>query len=164
LSKKEISYWPFSIALIIGVVVVLIVFTVNFAVTNDVHEENAFLKKYQDVDANYNEYNAAKLKFQKEFSLALINEHFTVGENSIKVSINPKNGEMDKALKIYFYLTRPISNKEDIDLGEAMFENGVLISNEFNITKEGRWRVYLKAEKEGDSVPAVIYFDINSSK
>lgn len=164
MSKKEGNYWPLSIVVIIGVVVVLIIFTVNFAITNNVHEENAFLSKYQNVDANFNEYNAAKLKFQKEFSPTLVNERFIVGENAIRVAIDPKNGEMDRTLKIYFYLTRPVSNKEDIDLGEAKFDGASFVSNPFNIEKEGRWRVYLKAEKEGDSIPAVLYFDINSSK
>jgi len=164
LSKKEINYWPISIGVIIAVVVVLIIFTVNFAVTNSVHEENAFLNKYQDVDANFDKYNTQKIQFLNNYNPKLINEKLAVGTNSLELVLEPNEGYKSDDLNISFYLTRPISNKEDMDINLSSKDGNSFLSDEFTIDKEGRWRVYVKAKSPDSEVPAVIYFDINSSK
>jgi len=164
LSHKETNYWPISIGVIIAVVVVLIIFTVNFAITNSVHEENAFLKKYQDVDANFDKYNTQKNLFLSNYNPRLVNEKLVVGKNSLELILEPNEGYRSDDLNISFYLTRPISNKEDLDINLSSKNGNTFLSDEFVIDKEGRWRVYIKAQTPNSDIPAVIYFDINGSK
>lgn len=51
---KPFNFWPLSIAGFIGVVVLLIVWTVYFALQNPVQRDDSFLTSYQEADALMN--------------------------------------------------------------------------------------------------------------
>ena len=54
MSAKPFNFWPLSIAGFIGVVVLLIVWTVYFALQNPVQRDDSFLASYQEADALIN--------------------------------------------------------------------------------------------------------------
>lgn len=70
MSAKPFNFWPLSIAGFIGVVVLLIVWTVYFALQNPVQRDDSFLASYQEADALINTIQEEQKQFTAHYRLA----------------------------------------------------------------------------------------------
>lgn len=69
MSAKPFNFWPLSIAGFIGVVVLLIVWTVYFALQNPVQRDDSFLASYQEADALINTIQEEQKQFTAHYRL-----------------------------------------------------------------------------------------------
>lgn len=69
MSAKPFNFWPLSIAGFIGVVILLIVWTVYFALQNPVQRDDSFLASYQEADARINTIQEEQKQFATLYQL-----------------------------------------------------------------------------------------------
>ena len=136
------------------------------AVSVPVIEDRSFMKKYQDVDENYNnmmDSNSAfldKYSFElylneKKFDLSttdmmyaqrVIEKHskhkdsLKVGENSLKIVIIDKQTNEKKDVDVSLIVTKSIADDSDIVLNsEKFFNDNKIYSTKFEIKESNNW-------------------------
>lgn len=136
------------------------------AVSVPVIEDRSFMKKYQDVDENYNnmmDSNSAfldKYSFElylneKKFDLSttdmmyaqrVIEKHskhkdsLKVGENSLKIVIIDKQTNEKKDVDVSLIVTKSIADDSDIVLNSEKFINdNKIYSTKFEIKESNNW-------------------------
>ncbi len=136
------------------------------AVSVPVIEDRSFMKKYQDVDENYNnmmDSNSAfldKYSFElylneKKFDLSttdmmyaqrVIEKHskhkdsLKVGENSLKIVIIDKQTNEKKDVDVSLIVTKSIADDSDIVLNSEKFLNdNKIYSTKFEIKESNNW-------------------------
>ncbi len=143
--KKEINFWPYAILGMILTVVMLGVWTIKVAVSNPVQESDVYMMKYQDVDANINEILAKQEAFFSKYRIDLNGNKLQMGENRVRVLIVRKNDDSAvESAEIIAKVTRPTTNREDIELKNFRFEGGRYVSEPFELKKPGRWNIQVK--------------------
>jgi len=138
------------------------------AVSVPVIEDRSFMKKYQDVDENYNnmmDSNSAfldKYSFElylneKKFDLSttdmmyaqrVIEKHskhkdsLKVGENSLKIVIIDKQTNEKKDVDVSLIVTKSIADDSDIVLNsEKFFNDNKIYSTKFEIKESNNWNI-----------------------
>ncbi len=142
MSKKK-SFWPYGITLAILGVVVMGAGTIMLALKHPVQMDEAYLKKYQNVDNHINEIKKEQDLFLKQYSVKIATNSFRVGKNDLKVDIKDNfTGRHADNLTIKVKITRPDSDTADITL-KAKDTGSTYKIPEFDIKKPGRWIVLL---------------------
>ena len=166
---KNRNYWPLFFIGLFLFVLSLIVWTVVSTTKVSLDEDESFLKKYQEVDNNYNEIMYSNVLFSKKYELFFIlnNKEFNLdvkdikysqrvlkdkskhrdvlnlGENSLLIYvINKQTNQKVMIDKINLKFTLSSSNSQDILLTKSDFnkENSKYGTN-IEITKESNWNV-----------------------
>lgn len=160
------NYWPLFFIGIFSFVFSMIIWTIMSAVSVPVIEDRSFMKKYQDVDENYNnmmDSNSAfldKYSFElylneKKFDLSttdmmyaqrVIEKHskhkdsLKVGENSLKIVIIDKQTNEKKDVDVSLIVTKSIADDSDIVLNSEKFINdNKIYSTKFEIKESNNW-------------------------
>lgn len=160
------NYWPLFFIGIFSFVFSMIIWTIMSAVSVPVIEDRSFMKKYQDVDENYNnmmDSNSAfldKYSFElylneKKFDLSttdmmyaqrVIEKHskhkdsLKVGENSLKIVIIDKQTNEKKDVDVSLIVTKSIADDSDIVLNSEKFLNdNKIYSTKFEIKESNNW-------------------------
>ena len=163
---KKRNYWPLFFIGIFSFVFSMIIWTIMSAVSVPVIEDRSFMKKYQDVDENYNnmmDSNSAfldKYSFElylneKKFDLSttdmmyaqrVIEKHskhkdsLKVGENSLKIVIIDKQTNKKKDVDVSLIVTKSIADDSDIVLNSEKFINdNKIYSTKFEIKESNNW-------------------------
>jgi len=165
---KKRNYWPLFFIGIFSFVFSMIIWTIMSAVSVPVIEDRSFMKKYQDVDENYNnmmDSNSAfldKYSFElylneKKFDLSttdmmyaqrVIEKHskhkdsLKVGENSLKIVIIDKQTNEKKDVDVSLIVTKSIADDSDIVLNsEKFFNDNKIYSTKFEIKESNNWNI-----------------------
>jgi hypothetical protein len=165
---KKRNYWPLFFIGIFSFVFSMIIWTIMSAVSVPVIEDRSFMKKYQDVDENYNnmmDSNSAfldKYSFElylneKKFDLSttdmmyaqrVIEKHskhkdsLKVGENSLKIVIIDKQTNEKKDVDVSLIVTKSIADDSDIVLNSEKFLNdNKIYSTKFEIKESNNWNI-----------------------
>ena len=160
------NYWPLFFIGIFGFVFSMIVWTIVKTTSIPIIEDKSFMKKYQDVDENYNnmmDSNSAfldKYSFElylneKKFDLSttdmmyaqrVIEKHskhkdsLKVGENSLKIVIIDKQTNEKKDVDVSLIVTKSIADDSDIVLNSEKFINdNKIYSTKFEIKESNNW-------------------------
>ena len=160
------NYWPLLFIGIFSFTFGMIIWTIKSAVSVPVIEDHSFMKKYQDVDENYNtmmdsnqlfrsKYNFDLLINDKQFALTTddiklsqrVIEKFSVnkdllkvGKNSLKLIVTDKITNEKKDIKIDLILSKTISDDSDKLLNNNDFtENDKIYTSDFEIKEENKW-------------------------
>ena len=163
---KKRNYWPLFFIGIFSFVFSMIIWTIMSAVSVPVIEDRSFMKKYQEVDENYNnmmDSNSAfldKYSFElylneKKFDLSttdmmyaqrVIEKHskhkdsLKVGENSLKIVIIDKQTNEKKDVDVSLIVTKSIADDSDIVLNSEKFLNdNKIYSTKFEIKESNNW-------------------------
>lgn len=131
-------------------------------------EDRSFMKKYQDVDENYNnmmdsnsafleKYNFEFYLNDKKFDLSTSDmmyaqrvieknskhkDSLRVGENSIKIIITDKLTNERKDVEATLVVTKSIANDSDIFLsGERFIGDNKIYSTKFEIKESNNWNI-----------------------
>ena len=148
--KKEINYWPYAIVGMILTVVMLSAWTIKVALKNPVQLENSYMMKYQDVDENINEILLKQREFDSKYTIGLESNRLKIGPNRIYVKVSSREGEPAESAAVRVLVTRPDSTQHDIELERFTYKDGVYSSEEFNLTRSGRWNIVTRVEIDGD--------------
>jgi hypothetical protein len=134
------NYWPQTISLMIFGSIIASTFTIKIAINNPVEDSNLFLDNYHVTDKNINEIFSKQIDFTKNYQVKANIIEFS--DNIIKIDFNIyKDGNLltlNDEVKFDLSLTRP--ETRDFD---QIFNSQKI---DFNISKAGRWNLYLKVQ------------------
>lgn len=183
---KPFNFWPLSIAGFIGVVVLLIVWTVYFALQNPVQRDDSFLASYQEADALINTIQEEQKQFTARYQLAWqgidsasLSTHLPQAKSHSRAQniaasfdslafpegfafrIEPRDGApLPKVMHIEALLTRPHTKESDQILTFAP-DSEFFRSQPVELPAHGRWliqgAIHYEAENSPDS-PKTGYF------
>lgn len=186
MSAKPFNFWPLSIAGFIGVVVLLIVWTVYFALQNPVQRDDSFLASYQEADALINTIQEEQKQFTEHYQLVWQGIDSTNPSTNLPQAkshsraqniaasfdslafpegfafrIEPRKGAaLPKVVSIEALLTRPHTKENDQILTFAP-DSGLFRSQPVELPAHGRWLIqgviHYEAENSPDS-PKTGYF------
>lgn len=163
---KRKTFWPYGILIALFAIVCACVATIIFASNYPVFEADNFLGKYQNVDKNFNEIEAANANFKQHFSLGFLGakkfhtskkQIFEVkSEQDVEFIIIKEGNLSADAIKPTLLLTRPHTNVQNAWLETSKIsplENGENLPFDFykfsaKLPKmdAGRWQIKAKAE------------------
>ncbi|BBG64873.1 hypothetical protein NNO_0171 [Hydrogenimonas sp.] len=148
--KKEINYWPYTIVGMILTVVMLSAWTIKVALKNPVQLENSYMMKYQDVDENINDILLKQREFDGKYTIGLESNRLKIGPNRIYVKVLSRDGDPVKGASVRVLVTRPDTTQYDTELDRFSYKEGLYSSEEFNLTRSGRWNIVTRVEVGGD--------------
>ena len=162
------NYWPLLFIGIFTFTFGMIVWTIMSAVKTPVNEDMSFLKKYQDVDENYNKLMTSNMDFRNKYKLEFIINSKTLalttkdimysqrvlekktkhknllrlGDNNLEINVINKKTNKKEDVLVKLNVTKSISNDSDIFLDNSNFK----ISNKtykttFDIKEENNWNI-----------------------
>ncbi len=141
MSKKQKSFWPYGITIAILAVVVMGVGTIVTALKHPVQMDEAYMKKYQNVDNHINEIKKSQELFDKQYSVKIKNKQFNLGKNRLNIIVTDRyTNKIADNLTISVKITRPDDDRFDIKLA-AKEKADKYIFPEFDIKKPGRWLI-----------------------
>ncbi len=161
MEKKEKSYWPEGITAIVLVVVGLIIWTVDIAISNPVSNEKKFGMKYQDVDENYNEIQKMQKDFLSAYKVETLNSKLAIGSNKIEMRLVNIDKKPVQDAEVDIVLSRPHTDADNKPLGTPTYKDGIYESKSFEVKKEGRYRLVYNIKVGGKKV--YLEHDINAS-
>ena len=158
--QKNKTFWPYGIVISIFAIVCSCAYTIYYSLDYPVYMDDYYFNKYQNVDNNFNEIQAAQANFNREFSFDTtpqIEQNGVVVPNTIQklrkgktatiVPLNQNfNIKFDTNATKYsskILLTRPDSSEFDRELNGQNI-NGKLTISDLNLTKAGRWQIKAK--------------------
>jgi len=169
MADQKTNYWPQSIAALLFAAALLIVWTVIQTSQMPVHEENNFMKAYQNVDLNADEILRQNREFFKEYDVDLISKHTKQPiENEIykkrnrmtfkidptipmQLQVDAKEGSVaDSSMQVL--LTRPTTTVSDKQLQVRKQGQGRFVIDLSAVDTPGRWQLVTKttvSEKSG---------------
>lgn len=166
MDKKKKNYWPIFFIVLFSFVFSMIIWTITRAVSVPTVEDKSFMKKYQDVDANFNNMMDSNEIFLKKYDLELyingkkfdlttddikfsqkvIDKNSThkdilkVGDNNIKVIVTDKNTKEKKELGIELMITKALVNDSDIIFNNNSFkDDSKEYTSNFSINEANNW-------------------------
>jgi len=143
-SKKK-SFWPYGITLAILAVVVMGAGTIMVALKHPVQMDEAYMKKYQNVDNHINSLLKSQELFDKQYKIIINTNSFVIGKNSLDLDVVDRhtNRHADN-ISLKIKITRPDDDRYDIKPIAKDSSNGFKISD-FDIDKRGRWDLIIEA-------------------
>lgn len=179
MSAKPFNFWPLSIAGFIGVVVLLIVWTVYFALQNPVQRDDSFLASYQEADALINTIQEEQKQFTARYQLVWQGidsaslstnlpqtashsraQNITASFDSLAFPegfafrIEPRDGALPpKVVNIEALLTRPHTKENDQILTFAQ-DDILFRSQPIELPAHGRWLIQGVIHYESQDSPA----------
>jgi len=139
MKKNKKSFWPYGIVMAILAVVIMGAGTIKIALTHPVQMDEAYMKKYQNVDNHINEIQKSEELFKKQYSVDIDNKKFALGKNKLDITVKDKyTNKIADNLNIKVKITRPDDDRYDIKLVSKESANGYEFPS-FDINKQGRW-------------------------
>ena len=162
------NYWPLLFIGIFTFTFGMIVWTIMSAVKVPVNEDMSFLKKYQDVDENYNKYMTSNLIFKNNYKLEFIlnskilplttedikysqrvlekkTKHqnlLILGKNNLKINVINRKTNQKETVLVKLNITKSIANDSDIFLDNSNFKQvNKTYSSTFDINEENNWNI-----------------------
>lgn len=165
---KKRNYWPLFFIGIFSFVFSMIIWTIVQTSKASLDADLSFMKKYQDVDENYNTIIESNMNFLSKYDLQFIvngkdfglttedirygqrviekhSQHkdlLKLGENELEIKAVSKDLNQAQDIKIELVITKAMSNDSDIVLNDESFENSQnSYTTKFNIDKETNWNI-----------------------
>ncbi|MBU0925041.1 hypothetical protein KKG81_09160 [bacterium] len=181
------NYWPLLFIGIFGFTLAMIIWTIKSAVSVPVIEDHSFMKKYQDVDENYNNIMNSNSSFQTKYNFEFfINEKLfplttedikysqrviekkslnknllKIGKNTLKVIVIDKISNEKKDVVIDLTVSKTISNDSDKILTTNDFKNeDKTYISDFEIKEENNW--IITGSFIVDGITGYIYIKTNA--
>jgi hypothetical protein len=181
------NYWPLFFIGIFSFVFSMIVWTVKSAVSVPVIEDKSFMKKYQDVDDNYNNMMTSNERFLSKYNFELsVNEKtfglttddiklaqrviekysqhkdiLKVGQNSLKIVVTDKTTNEKKDVNIELVVSKTISADSDMTLNNENFTaNDKIYNSTFELKEENNW--IITGSFSVDGIIGYIYIKTNA--
>ena len=136
--------WPYAIGTSIIIIFGACVATIAVATKLPVEKSDTYMMKYQDADANANELIKARIAFNKKYNIEYINSGLSLENSTLKYRVTDlENNPVDNA-DIKVIITRPNNHKNDQELVEPKYENGIYTFDNITLALAGRWDIMAK--------------------
>jgi hypothetical protein len=124
--------------------------TVQIALENPVEQSSIYMSGYHSVDKNINDILNSQLQFNAKYK---ISEDISVKNGVLRGNIAVYNSSGEKVnAEIEILVTRPETDAFDKNFKGESFE--------YQLPKEGRWKVYIKASI--DKLEGYLYLEANT--
>ena len=133
--------WPYAIVFSILFIVAASAVSVVVAVKNPVEMSDLDMQGYHHYDANANDIIAAKIAFDKKYSIEYVSNELNQENAVIAYRVTDKDGNSINDAKINIILTRPDNNKSDIASETSKVDNGVYAFEVGKLPLAGRWDI-----------------------
>ena len=181
------NYWPLFFIGIFAFVFSMIIWTVKSAVGLPVIEDHSFMKKYQDVDENYNNMMTSNNLFLSKYNFELnlndrkfdlttadikysqrvvekYSEHkdiLKVGKNNLKIIVTDKITNEKKDVNIQLVVSKTITADSDMALINENFQNSNGVNNStFELKEANNW--IITGSFTVDGIIGYIYIKTNA--
>jgi YtkA-like len=144
MNKNAGRKWPIIIAVSIVAVIGLGVLTVKIAINNPVEVSNYGMQQYHQYDDNVNNILAAKILFDKKYTVTFMTPQITEKGALIAYQVIDKSGKAVNDAKIDVVLTRPDTTKLDVNLTQPSVNEGKYTFSAVDLPRVGRWDVLAK--------------------
>ena len=182
------NYWPLFFIGIFSLTFSMIIWTIVSSTKIQIVEDRSFQKKYQEVDAKFNEILLSNKKFNELYELKLNlnstefnltvedimysqrvlekkSQHkhsLNVGKNNLSFYVIDKKTQEKKKINISLKVTKSNHNDSDFILENKHFKNeNNQYNTEFDITEENNWNITGSFEVDGNV--GYIYIKTNAS-
>lgn len=144
-NEQKGRIWPYAIVLSILFIVGASVATVVVAVNNPVEMSDIDMQGYHHYDANANDIIAAKIAFDKKYSIDYVSEELSQENAVIVYRVSDKEGNSISDAKINIVVTRPDNRKSDIVMDAPKVEDGRYVFEVGKLPLPGRWNIMAHA-------------------
>jgi hypothetical protein len=133
--------WPFIITGMILGLIALCVWTIIVTNEDPVEESHLYMTYYQKADKDANLIIKDRILFNKNFDVSYISKKLKPQDTVIQYKITHKDGMPIDDAKVKIILTRPTTNRFNIDLNQpSSVKNGIYTFNT-KLSGPGRWNV-----------------------
>ncbi len=139
--KPDGRIWPYAIIISILLIVVASGMTIYVALQHPVEMSDSNMQEYHHYDKYANEFIAAKIAFNKNYTISYASEKFDINDAVVVYKITDVNGAAVNDAKLDIILTRPDNRNSDIVLNSPTVENGIYTFNAGKLPLIGRWNI-----------------------
>lgn len=136
--------WPWIIGLSIIAVIGFSVATVGIAMKNPVEMSDYGMQSYHSYDDNVNDIIKAKIAFDQNYTIEFLTPQIQEKKSVLVYKVSDKTGNTIDNAKIDVVLTRPNTDKFDLNLSNPTVTDGKYTFNEVDLPKVGRWDILAK--------------------
>ena len=133
--------WPYAIVVSILLIVVASGMTIYVALNHPVELSDSNMQSYHHYDKNANEFIAAKIAFNRNYTITYVSEKFDVDNAVIVYKITDASGAAVNNAKVDIVLTRPDNRNSDLVLDNPTVENGTYTFSAGKLPLIGRWNI-----------------------
>ena len=133
--------WPYAIVISILMIVAASVATVMVALEHPVEMSDSNMQEYHHYDKFANEFIAARIAFNKNYTITYESEKFDLDNAEIIYKVTDSSGANIDNAKIDIVLTRPDNVNSDIVLNTPTVANGHYTFNAGKLPLVGRWNI-----------------------
>jgi len=182
------NYWPLFFIGIFSLTFSMIIWTIVSSTKIQIVEDRSFMKKYQEVDAHFNDIMISNEIFTKKYDLEFyvnskkfdlttqdimysqrvlekISKHknlLKLGSNDVKIIVNNKQTKQKEEIKISLKFTKSNANTSDMILTNLDFKDeNKQYNTTVEINEENNWNITGVFEVNGDK--GYIYIKTNAS-
>jgi len=133
--------WPYAIIISILLIVAASVATVIVALDHPVEMSDSNMQEYHHYDKYANEFIAAEIAFNKNYTITYESEKFDVNGAVVVYKLTENDGNVVNNAKLDIVLTRPDNRNSDIVLDNPTVDNGLYTFNAGKLPLIGRWNI-----------------------
>lgn len=133
--------WPYAIVISILLIVVASGATIYVALQHPVEMSDSNMQEYHHYDKNANDFIAAKIAFNRNYSITYMSEKFDINDAVVVYKVTDASGAVVNNAKLDIILTRPDNRNSDIVLDNPTVENGIYTFNAGKLPLIGRWNI-----------------------
>lgn len=139
--KSDGRIWPYAIVISILLIVVASGATIYVALQHPVEMSDSNMQEYHHYDKNANEFLAAKIAFNRNYTITYVSEKFDMSDAVVVYKVTDASGTAVSDAKLDIVLTRPDNRNSDIVLNDPAIESGIYTFNAGKLPLEGRWNI-----------------------
>lgn len=136
--------WPYAIGTSIILVFGACIGTIVVATKLPVEKSDNYMMQYQKADAQANELIKASIAFNKKYKIEYINNGISLQNTILKYRVTHLDDNPVDNAEIKVIITRPNNHKNDQEVLNPTFENGIYTFSSVTLPLEGRWDVMAK--------------------
>lgn len=138
--------WPYAIGAAITLVFGFCVATIFVTESSEIQESDAYMTKYQVADLNANQLIRQKIEFDKLYDVAYVTKTISGESPVISYKLTTKDGKAVNNAHIKIAISRPETDKYDMNLDTPTVDNGIYSFTLKEFPKAGVWNIIVKID------------------
>jgi len=142
--KNSGRIWPYAIGMAITLVFSFCVMTIIVTAKADLQLSDNYMMKYQDADANANEFIKAKIDFDKKYKVSYVNNGLNQDGTDLTFKITDLQGNSVSNVKLILAISRPETHDFDKKLENFVQKDSIYSFKNLKLGKAGKWNFITK--------------------
>jgi len=138
--------WPYAIGAAITLVFGFCIATIFVTEGSEIQESDVYMTKYQEADLHANEFIQKQIAFDKLYNVEYMTETISGKAPIISYRVTTKDSQAVNNAKIEIAISRPETDKYDMNVKNPTVNNGVYSFELKKFPKEGVWNIIAKIQ------------------